>query len=186
MWQNLPFFLLWVSGCLQRLCPPWDSRISRGQSQLGAGSDAQVQKRNLSFHSGSLGVKGAQSWPQALPKCSWEMQWGVLELLEAAGRCSACLVPWFTILSFGPCFPLTKGTVTTAPRPQTASNAALIPSGWRIWECLPFIFHPKWISAALGFAFGVQEQRGQPRRVWFGVILNHIFKYSFLFSKTIF
>lgn len=130
MWQNLPFFLLWVSGCLQRLCPPWDSRISRGQSQLGAGSDAQVQKRNLSFHSGSLGVKGAQSWPSS-PK----MQLG--NAARCAGAPGGCreMFSLFGALIYHPLL------WTLLPTDQGHSDHSP-----QTTNCIKCSFNPQWVK----------------------------------------
>lgn len=143
MWKNLPFFLLWVSGCLQS-CPSWGRWSSRGESHTlcwgwwhkmgilvqadpsGHFSPSPLGERRpgLVLLSQKQGETG---------KCSVGAERRLIE--GGSGGWREMFTLWdldLTLQEHILSLPLTKGRVTTAPRPETASNTALIPNGWRV------------------------------------------------------
>lgn len=159
MWRNLPFFLLWVLGCLQRLCPSQGSWSSREESHAlcwvwwprykrRVGVHADPSGHFFSFPSASLGERKSQlvscSTKESTREKLWEIQWNVVELrgssvrvkVVAGGRCSACWVSWFNFCrnTGSPWTLHPTDHVQSEHSPQTrscASNTALFPNKWR-------------------------------------------------------
>lgn len=152
MWRNLPFFLLWVLGCLQRLCPSQGSWSSREESHALCWVWWPRYKRRVGVHADPSGhfshsplllwVKGNHSWSPAPPKkvqgrssgkssgmwWNWEeAQWGWKWWLEGDVQPVGFLdlTSAGTQGALGPCIPLTMCRVSTAPRPEAVHQIQL-------------------------------------------------------------
>lgn len=171
MWRNLPFFLLWILGCLQRLCPSQGSWSSREKSHALCWVWWPRYKRRVGVHADPSGhfshsplllwVKGNQSWSPAPPKkvqgrssgkssgmwWNWEeAQWGWKWWLEGDVQ----PVGFLDLTSAGtqgePLDPASHWPCAEWAQPpdqKLCIKYSFIPQQVKVFrECLSLIFHP--------------------------------------------